>query len=142
MTNPKELTLKIEGMHCASCVAIVEKGLNKLNGVDACRVNLAIHSATVEHNNDITSEKIISEIVELGYKATIGRPDILAANEKEAKLAKKCIHSFIGTFTSSDGDCDVSYALWASSLWNSLQCNCASCLSRCGDILFRTVNNF
>ena len=82
------MTLKIEGMHCASCFAIVEKGLNKLNGVDACRVNLAIHSATVEHNNDITSEKIISEIEELGYKATIGRPDILAANEKEAKKAK------------------------------------------------------
>ena len=96
MTNPKELTLKIEGMHCASCVAIVEKGLNKLNGVDACRVNLAIHSATVEHNNDITSEKIISEIVELGYKATIGRPDILAANEKEAKIAKEAFTLSLG----------------------------------------------
>ncbi len=96
MANSKELTLKIEGMHCASCVAIVEKGINKLEGVDECRVNLAIHSATVEFNNQISSEKIIKEIEELGYKATIGRPDILAANEKEAKSAKEAFTISLG----------------------------------------------
>ncbi len=88
MANSEELTLKIEGMHCAGCVSVIEKGVDKLNGVDSCNVNLAIHSATIEFDSEITSEKIIQTIEELGYKATIGRPDILAANEKERKKTK------------------------------------------------------
>ncbi len=89
MAKTEELTLKIEGMHCASCVATIEKGVNKLDGVNFCNVNLAVHSATVDFDKNISSEKILGTIEELGSKATIGRPDILAANEKESNSAKE-----------------------------------------------------
>ena len=88
MPKTEDLTLKIEGMHCASCVANVEKGLRKLDGVASCNVNLAVHSATVSHSSDVSTDRIIKTIEELGYKASIGQPDILTANLKETKEAK------------------------------------------------------
>ncbi len=42
-------TVKIEGMHCASCVASVEKSLKKVPGVVTAVVNLATESASVEY---------------------------------------------------------------------------------------------
>ena len=33
----KKIILKISGMHCASCAATIEKSLNKIEGMKACR---------------------------------------------------------------------------------------------------------
>ena len=41
------LTLSIEGMTCASCVARVEKAIAKVPGVEQAAVNLATEAATV-----------------------------------------------------------------------------------------------
>ena len=41
-----EIRLDLEGMHCASCAARIEKQLNRLDGVEAT-VNLATEQATV-----------------------------------------------------------------------------------------------
>ena len=46
-TPYREATLDIEGMTCASCVARVEKRLEKVEGVSAS-VNLATESARVQ----------------------------------------------------------------------------------------------
>ena len=43
-------TLEIGGMHCASCVAAVEKALSGVPGVERASVNLATEKATVEHD--------------------------------------------------------------------------------------------
>ena len=46
MNRMSELvTLKIEGMTCASCVARVEKSLLKVPGVEAASINLATEKA-------------------------------------------------------------------------------------------------
>jgi Cu+-exporting ATPase len=42
--------LTIDGMTCAGCAARVEKGLNKLEGVDAA-VNLATEEAAVRYDD-------------------------------------------------------------------------------------------
>jgi len=39
---------RVTGMHCASCVARVEKGLRKVGGVEAASVNLAMEEAQIE----------------------------------------------------------------------------------------------
>jgi Cu+-exporting ATPase len=44
----KEVTLRIDGMTCASCVARVEKALKKVPGVHAASVNLATEQAVVQ----------------------------------------------------------------------------------------------
>ena len=46
---PEHVDLPIEGMTCASCVARVEKTLNRLDGVHAS-VNLATELATVDYD--------------------------------------------------------------------------------------------
>ncbi|HWR83056.1 MAG TPA: heavy metal translocating P-type ATPase, partial [Candidatus Deferrimicrobium sp.] len=88
MAGTNELTLKIEGMHCAGCVATIEKGVVGLPGVAECKVNLALASAKVRFDTGRTGESsIIQKIKELGYRAVPGTPDILASNENEITAA-------------------------------------------------------
>jgi Cu+-exporting ATPase len=47
--KPQTVVLDVEGMHCASCSAAVEKALAELDGVDSAAVNIATHKATVSH---------------------------------------------------------------------------------------------
>lgn len=59
-------TLKIKGMHCASCSMTLENALNKLPDTEAV-VNYASEKATVEAPENITKEKIIKTIRDSGY---------------------------------------------------------------------------
>jgi len=90
MTKSGEVTLRIEGMHCAGCVRSIEHGISQLPGVSECRVNLAIGSAAVVYDVDRLDEKaIIGRVAELGYSATAGKFDLLRANEQEAESARR-----------------------------------------------------
>jgi len=80
--------LKIEGMHCASCVNSIEQAVSGLSGVEECRVNLAVRSASVVYDDSRLDERtIIERIKETGFGATIGTADILATNEQELTAA-------------------------------------------------------
>lgn len=66
----KKLTLKIEGMTCASCAAVIERGLKKEKGVNSVNVNLASEKAYLDiDSNHIDKEKVKKIIDGLGYKA-------------------------------------------------------------------------
>ncbi len=61
-------SLKISGMSCAACAARIEKGLNKLDGVNSANVNFAVERATVEYDEKlINEEKLDDTIRKLGY---------------------------------------------------------------------------
>lgn len=65
MTNK---TLKVKGMHCASCSAIITKKVSKLEGVDSINVNYATEKAELVF--DPTKISVLSmnhEINKLGY---------------------------------------------------------------------------
>lgn len=64
-------TFNIDGMHCASCVKIIEDTLKEVNGVKNAVVNLATNRATVEHDENVTDDKIISAVSSVGYKAKL-----------------------------------------------------------------------
>jgi len=67
--NRKQKTLQVEGMHCASCVASVEKALKRLDGVYDASVNLATESVSVEYNPDVVGDSDFKEAVESqGYE--------------------------------------------------------------------------
>ena len=53
MTNT---TLKIKGMHCASCATIISKALLKEKGVKSAHVNFSTEKATVEFDPQQTDE--------------------------------------------------------------------------------------
>src|SRR5947199_1917925 len=62
------LTIPIEGMSCASCVAKIERGLAAVQGVKTASVNLATEKATVEYRPTVTSPVHIEEAIRgLGY---------------------------------------------------------------------------
>ncbi|WP_394140435.1 heavy metal translocating P-type ATPase [Cytobacillus oceanisediminis] len=64
----KEVQLPISGMTCAACSSRIEKGLNKLDGVQEANVNLALEKASVKYNPDVTSvEAFEKKIEDLGY---------------------------------------------------------------------------
>jgi len=66
--SAEKKTLQIEGMHCASCVASVEKSLKKVPGVKSATVNLATESASVEFDDSETGIEALKKAVEdVGY---------------------------------------------------------------------------
>jgi Cu+-exporting ATPase len=66
------LTLPVEGMTCASCVARVEKVLTKMDGVEKASVNLATEKATVKFDPSVTSaEQMAKAVEEAGYTLVV-----------------------------------------------------------------------
>lgn len=63
-------TLLIEGMTCASCVARVEKRLEKIDGVSA-RVNLATEKARVTFPPTVAVDELVAAVGAAGYTATL-----------------------------------------------------------------------
>lgn len=63
--------LQIGGMTCAACATRIEKGLNKLPGVQRATVNLALESAHVEYSaTAVTVPELIKKVEQLGYQAS------------------------------------------------------------------------
>ena len=62
------LTLPIEGMTCASCVARVEKALKKIDGVSVANVNLATEKVSLAFDGSKTDLATLADAVsEAGY---------------------------------------------------------------------------
>jgi Cu+-exporting ATPase len=65
----KTLTLPVEGMTCASCVARIEKTLKKVDGVNSAVVNLATEKVTFSYDENATNLTKLAAVVEdAGYK--------------------------------------------------------------------------
>lgn len=73
----------LSGIHCASCVAKIEKSLKTAEGVQDASVSLADHSAMVQLDEGISPEVIIQIISQLGYGAAL---DIGINSGQEATL--------------------------------------------------------
>lgn len=67
-----EVELAVSGMTCASCVARVERKLNRLDGV-AATVNLPLESAHVVLSTDVTDEDLVGAVAAAGYEARVTR---------------------------------------------------------------------
>ncbi len=63
------INLGIDGMHCASCSAAVEKALVKTKGVSSANVNLPLEEASIEfEDKSVTLEQLKEVISNTGYK--------------------------------------------------------------------------
>jgi Cu+-exporting ATPase len=78
------VSLSIAGMTCASCVARVEKALEKIPGVSAASVNLATEKAQVTAVG-VPLEKLIAAVEKAGYDATVSS-DAESKVEPTAKM--------------------------------------------------------
>ncbi len=66
--EPQSRTLKIEGMHCASCVSTVQQSLEKMDGVQQVTVNLATESAQVRYSGSVAPEDFRKAVERAGYE--------------------------------------------------------------------------
>lgn len=86
----EKLELDISGMTCAACATRIEKGLNKMTGVNKATVNLALENATIEYNPaNIVPDELIGKINKLGYGATKKESEQVTVNQKEAELKRQ-----------------------------------------------------
>lgn len=80
-------TFSIKGMHCASCVAMLERSLKKVPGVESANVNLATTKATVTYDpKQVTDNALTSAVANVGYQALINEE---VKSEEEEKRAKQ-----------------------------------------------------
>ncbi len=67
-TNVKEASIGITGMTCAACAARIEKGLNRMDGVEQATVNLALEKSSIKYDPSKLSEADFEKKIEaLGY---------------------------------------------------------------------------
>jgi len=79
-------TFSIQGMHCASCVRLIERALSKTEGIAQANVNLATDQATVTYDPDKVSDQQIQTAVEnVGYKAMLNEEKKSEDEEKKEK---------------------------------------------------------
>ncbi|MFC7687497.1 heavy metal translocating P-type ATPase [Ureibacillus sp. GCM10028918] len=68
INKTKEASLQITGMTCAACATRIEKGLNKMEGVEKATVNLALEKSSIQYDpSKLNEEDFEKKIEALGY---------------------------------------------------------------------------
>jgi Cu+-exporting ATPase len=66
--SKREATIRVKGMHCATCIDTVKDSLMNLEGVEDARVNLATEKATFTYDPELVSmEQVEQAVKESGY---------------------------------------------------------------------------
>ncbi|MFB4160623.1 heavy metal translocating P-type ATPase [Geomicrobium sp. JSM 1781026] len=64
----QDISLPIQGMTCAACANRIEKGLQRMDGVDDAHVNFAVEKANVTYDSELVDVKAFEDKIEkLGY---------------------------------------------------------------------------
>ncbi|WP_242523153.1 heavy metal translocating P-type ATPase [Thiocystis minor] len=75
-SEAREINLLVEGIHCAACVWLIEKGLETLPGVEDARVNLTGRRLRVRWDNErLKLSRILQRLADIGYAAAPFDPD-------------------------------------------------------------------
>jgi len=85
-------SFSIKGIHCASCVRVLERVLKKVDGVTEANVNLATEKATVVYDSlKVTNDNLSSAVASSGYKALINEE--MKSEDEEKKEKQKELNS-------------------------------------------------
>src|SRR5262245_13377019 len=84
-----ETSLRIGGMHCATCAGVIEQALQRVPGLLAARVSAAGGHASVRWDRARTTlEHLQQAVADAGYSASLDRGgSARLAREREARLA-------------------------------------------------------
>ncbi|MEI6732210.1 MAG: heavy metal-associated domain-containing protein [archaeon] len=64
----KKLKLTLDGMHCASCAANIEKALQSVKGVQSASVSLMTKKGFVEVKDSVKPADLEKAVAKTGYK--------------------------------------------------------------------------
>ena len=90
-------TYGVEGLHCAGCVATVEKALLDLKGVHSASVNLNLENVKLETDLSITFENLNVAVNGSGYTLVKESVEEFSKRKEEAKytLGKRLIYNTV-----------------------------------------------
>ncbi len=92
-----QASLKIEGMHCASCVSTIEKAIANQDGVIRVSVNLLDEKAFVEYRSDKIDRTALEKAIEsTGYRAVRARMMITLTPQPSAEQWEQIIEQVKG----------------------------------------------
>jgi len=92
----ENIQLNIEGMHCASCAGLIERGLKKVPGVKTVNVNFAAEKAHVAFDAALTStEQIIDAVKKSGYHAHVAGTHDARTEHHHEETTKSYFRKFI-----------------------------------------------
>ena len=74
----------VPGMRCAGCISKIERGLAKLEGVDAARVNLSAKRVAVRHHARLGEDDLIEAIAAIGFEAQSVADNPMARDDRES----------------------------------------------------------
>ena len=93
MIKTEKISLPVEGMTCASCVARVEKTVKKFEGVSNVNVNLATEKVTLDFDPAVVDLNKLAETVEdIGYKLDLS---VLQKTEISKQETKEYVDSHL-----------------------------------------------
>lgn len=85
----RQTDLSVPGVHCAACIAAVERTLRKLPGIEAARVNLSMKRVAVTWRTaDGTPPDLIGALRGIGYEAHLFAIERDARDPELARLVK------------------------------------------------------
>lgn len=93
----KEIDFQITGMTCAACAGRIEKGLNRLEGVEDASVNLALETSHIIYETEqLTPDDLKRKVQSLGYDVVMEQAEFdiegmtcaACANRIEKKLTE------------------------------------------------------
>jgi Cu2+-exporting ATPase len=80
-----EMQLAVEGVHCAGCMAKIERSLSAMPGVTSARLNFTNRRVSVEwRKGEVEPAEIVEKLEAIGYRA---HPFARAAEDEEARQA-------------------------------------------------------
>jgi Cu2+-exporting ATPase len=93
----REISLLVEGIHCAACVWLIERALGQTPGVVQAQVNLAGKRLSVKWNNQqIKLSAIINQLSHIGYAAVPYDPEVAEGKLKQQNRALLFRMAFAG----------------------------------------------
>lgn len=82
--SSRKLTLDIDGLHCASCVATIENSLQKMSGITRVSVHLLLKQASIEYDPQLVKTyAILDAIKKTGFDAKIHEQQIKEVKPKK-----------------------------------------------------------
>ena len=95
----QKITLKLEGMHCASCSLLIEKSLKSVAGVTTANVNFGSEKALVTAEKAIDPQLLINATKKAGYGAIVITTSELGSHHDLAlSQSQHCGNKFILSF--------------------------------------------
>ncbi|NNL00108.1 MAG: copper-translocating P-type ATPase [Xanthomonadales bacterium] len=88
--NNSSTTLKIDGMHCASCQRPIEKALRETAGVKEVSVNLANREVSIE--SSVGSDVLVAAVAGAGFEAVV---DTIQSLEESDRVSQQKFNGLI-----------------------------------------------